>query len=393
VSSRLSDQGRHSGDAHRRSEDRAIEPAHHILLVRLRLIGDVVFTTPAIGALKRRFPHARLTYLVEASAEPVVRHHPDLDEIIVVERPRGLQRLRYDLQLARRLRAARFDLVIDFHGGPRSGLLTWATRASRRIGYDLPGRGWCYTTRIPWTRSLVPPRHSVLNQWDLLAPLGVESPDPARAPVSMPVDATAAEQVDARLRAAAVSDDAKLILMHVSAGNPFRRWPASSFASAAAELVRRDPRHHVIVTSGPSEAAAAESVADEARRLAGEAAPRIVRTGEFDLSELRALVERAALYIGGDSGPLHVAATTATPVVALFGPTLPERSMPWRDPAVRSLAVDAGPLPCRPCHQRHCVPGDFRCLNRISPNMVWSAAVELLTRPTAEGTMHKADSE
>ena len=99
-----------------------------ILLVRLRLIGDVVFTTPAIGALRRRFPDARLTYLVEAPAEPVVAHHPDLDDIIVVERPRGLARLRYDVRARAALRADGFDVAIDFHGGPRSGFLTWATR-------------------------------------------------------------------------------------------------------------------------------------------------------------------------------------------------------------------------------------------------------------------------
>jgi ADP-heptose:LPS heptosyltransferase len=86
------------------------------------------------------------------------------------------------------------------------------------------------------------------------------------------------------------------------------------------------------------------------------------------------------LYIGGDSGPLHVASATQTPIVALFGPTLPERSMPWRDPAVASIAVDAGPLPCRPCHQRHCVPGDFRCLTGITPKQVLAAArVALMT--------------
>lgn len=349
-----------------------------ILLIRLRLIGDVVFTTPAIGALRRRFPDAHLTYLVEAPAEPVVAHHPDLNAIIVLERPRGLARLRYDLQLARRLRAGRFDVVIDFHGGPRSGFLTWATGARQRIGYDLPGRRWCYTTRMPWTRSLVPPRHSVLNQWDLLAPLGIEAADRARDPVTMAVDPAAASRVQSRLAAAGVEPGAPLIVMHASAGNPFRRWPAASFAEVAAALAREDRRRRVIITSGPSEAAAAEAVAAQARLLAGDGAAGIVRTGEFDLAELGALVGRAALYIGGDSGPLHVAATTATPVVALFGPTLPERSMPWRDPAIGAIAVDAGPLPCRPCHQRHCVPGDFRCLTAISPTMVLTAARKLL---------------
>lgn len=372
------------------------EPALKILLLRLRLIGDVVFTTPALSALRRRFPAAHLTYIVEAPAEPVVRHHPALDDIIVLERPRGLARWRYDVALARRLRRERFDVAIDFHGGPRSGFLTWASGAPQRIGYDLPGRQWCYTTRMPWTRALVPPRHSVLNQWDLLAPLGVERVDAARDPVTMPIDAEAAERVRSRLLAAGVPAGAPVIVVHVSAGNPFRRWPAAAFAQVMAALASDDRRRRVIVTAGPSEAAAAEAVADQARRLAGEAAHGIVRTGEFDLSELRALVGGAALYIGGDSGPLHVAATTRTPIVALFGPTLPDRSMPWREPVAAAIAVDAGPLPCRPCHQRHCVPGDFRCLTMISPTMVLTAARRLLASgdpPNAEGRMQRADTE
>jgi lipopolysaccharide heptosyltransferase II len=342
------------------------------------LIGDVVFTTPAIGALRRRFPNAHLTYLVEPPAVPVVRHHPALDDIIIAERPRGVARVTYDLQLARRLRGERFDVAIDFHGGPRSSFLTWATGARQRIGYDLPGRRWCYTTRVPWTRSLTPPRHSVLNQWDLIAPLGIDPADRARDAVMMPTDPAVEARISDRLRAAGLDASVPIVVMHVSAGNPFRRWPAASFATVAAELARDDRRRRVIVTSGPSEAAAAEAVAEAARRLAGDAAGGIVRTGEFDLVELRSLVGRAALYIGGDSGPLHIASTTATPIVALFGPTLPDRSMPWRNPAARAVAIDAGPLPCRPCHQRHCVPGDFRCLSGISPNMVVSAARDLL---------------
>ncbi len=341
----------------------------------------MVFTTPAIGALRHRFPSAHITYLVEAPAEPVVRHHPGLDAVVVVERPRGWKRLRYDLQLARRLRAERYDLVVDFHGGPRSGFLTWASGARQRVGYALPGRQLSYTTRVPWSRSLVPPRHSVLNQWDLIATLGIGTPTGEEHPVVMPVDAEAARAVASRLAAAGIADAAPIVVLHVSAGNPFRRWPTASFAEVASRLAIADRARRIIITSGPSEANAAEAVAAQARTLAGDAADGIVRSGEFDLAELRALVGRAALYIGGDSGPLHIAATTATPIVALFGPTLPERSMPWRDGALGSLAVDAGPLACRPCHQRHCVPGDFRCLTGISPTMVLDAARTLLSKP------------
>lgn len=353
-----------------------------ILLIRLRLIGDVVFTTPAIAALRTQHPAAKIAYLVEAAAAPVVQHNPHLDEVIVAERPRGVRRLLYDVALARRLRRERFDLVIDFHGGPRSAWLTRASGAPRRIGYAMPWRTWAYTECAPWTRSLLPPRHSVENQWDLLTPLGIAPPERGRPPAEMLVDEAATRSVAHRLSAAGVPPGASIVLIHVSAGNPFRRWPAEHFARVAATLARSDPARRIIITSGPSERGAAEAVATAAQAEAGAGAASILRCGEFDLSELRALAARAALYIGGDSGPLHVAATTAVPIVALFGPTLPERSMPWREGHVNAIAVDAGPLPCRPCHQRRCVPGDFRCLTRLDPANVLDAAETLLTEET-----------
>ncbi len=346
--------------------------------MRLRLVGDVVFTTPAIGALKRHFPHARLDYLVEAAAAPIVRHNPDLDTVIEVARPSGLERLRYDALLAWRLRRERYDIAIDFHGGPRSSWLVRATGAPQRIGYDIPGRRYFYSTRVPWHPSLVPPRHSVVNQWDLLTPLGIGQPDPAANPVVMTAGPEARASAAARLAAAGVTAEAPLVILHVSASNPFRRWPRESFVQVAAALAREDRRRRIMITAGPSEADAAVTVADQAAREAGEAGAAIVRCGEPSLEELHVIMTRAQLFIGGDSGPLHVAATTAVPIVALFGPTLPERSMPWRAEPAHAVAVQPGPLDCRPCHQRVCVHGDFRCLTSLSPGEVLAAARRVL---------------
>ena len=348
------------------------------------MIGDVAFTTPLPRALRRRFPDAHLTYVVEPPAEAVVRGNPHLDDILVVPQSRGLRRVRDDLAPGLDLRRRRFDIAIDLHGGPRSAWLTWASRAPRRIGYNITGRSWMYTEVVQRARDLMP-RHSVQNQWDLLAPLGIAPPDPAESPMEMVVDRAADAAMARRLASAGLTGH-PLVVVHVSAGNPFRRWPGESFVQLACELARRDPRRRIILNSGPSEADAARDIAAEARRQLGPGAAAIADIGEFGLAELHALVTRASVYIGGDSGPMHVAATTATPIVALFGPTLPERSMPWRDPRWFAEAIDAGPLPCRPCHQRHCVPGDFRCLTGIAAERVVAAAERALALQAAAET-------
>ncbi|MGE0361343.1 MAG: glycosyltransferase family 9 protein [Vicinamibacterales bacterium] len=308
----------------------------------------------------------------------MVRHNPHLSSVIEVERPRGLRRLGYDLALARRLRAANYDVALDFHGGPRSAWLVRATGAPTRIGYAIPGRWWAYTTRVAWHPHLEPPRHSVLNQWDLLTPLGIDPPDPAADPVEMVAGQAAVAGAAARLAGAGVDPAAPLVVIHVSASNPFRRWPRTAFARVAAGLAAGDPARRIMITAGPSEGDAADAVAAEAMRLAGAHAAAIVRCGEPTLEELEVIVSRARLFIGGDSGPLHVAATTGVPIVALFGPTLPARSMPWRAPSNPAVALEPGPLPCRPCHQRRCEPGDFRCLTAITPDAVLAAAAPLV---------------
>ena len=351
-----------------------------ILLIRLRQIGDVVFTTPAVHALRRRFPDAYVSYVVEPAAAPIVVNNPHLNEVIVAPRTPGVRGMLGDLALARRLRTQGYDLAIDFHGGPRASLLTWLSGAPERLGYDVAGRGWMYTQRVGRPRELRP-RHSVENQWDLLAPLGISPPDRSAFPMEMPLDPAAAAEVASRLAQHAVGSDDHVIVMHVSAGNPFRRWPAAHFVDLAVALAGADPRRRIVVTSGPSEhEASGRVIADAQTRLGAARASQVLSCGEFSLAELRALLERACLYLGGDSGPLHVAATTTVPVVGLYGPTLPVRSAPWRDDRWITESVDAGPLPCRPCDQRVCEPGDFRCLTSITPAQVVEAAERALAR-------------
>jgi ADP-heptose:LPS heptosyltransferase len=144
--------------------------------------------------------------------------------------------------------------------------------------------------------------------------------------------------------------------------------------------VRGRDHRWIIVVGGPSDRDAAGRVITLAHeRSQSDDAIRIVPGEGWSLAEMRALMDRAALFLGGDSGPMHIAATSDVPIVALYGPTVPDQWAPWRPTHLQTVAVDSGPLPCRPCDQRACAPGDFRCLMRITPDSVREAAEQVLS--------------
>jgi ADP-heptose:LPS heptosyltransferase len=237
-----------------------------------------------------------------------------------------------------------------------------------------------YTRVVPRPQGFRP-RHAVENQWDLLAavdPALARPPDRTRDRVEMPADPESGARADRMLADVGFRPGHRLTVLHVSAGNPFRRWPESSFADLAAGLAAHGEDCWVLISAGPSDRLAATRVMADARRRAGAAGARILDGEGCSLPDLRALLDRAALFVGGDSGPLHIAATSDVPIVGIYGPTLPSRSAPWRPADLPTTAIDAGDLPCRPCDQRVCAPGDFRCLSGIPAAHVRQAAEQLL---------------
>ena len=350
-----------------------------ILLVRPRLIGDVLLTTPVIRAMRRRYPDAELVYMVEAHSAPVVTSNPHLSETIVIRHRRGLWRLLEDLRLAIKLRARRFDVAVDMHGGSRSGWLTFATGARMRVGYDVSGRSWMYTHRVARPVGYIP-RHSVFNMWDLAAVVDRSfdaPPTPVEDRLEMPVTPAAAAAVTRRLEQLGVTTGDEVVVMHAAAGNEFRRWPEASFG-AVAHALAASSRRVVLVVGSSQDAATIDRIVSLAQ--AGEAPPagQVRAAAGWPLDELRALMDRAALFVGGDSGPMHIAAASDVPIVAIFGPTLPAHWAPWRPAHVPLAIVEPGPLECRPCDQRVCAPGDFRCLRGLTPDQVIAAAKRML---------------
>ncbi|HVQ40963.1 MAG TPA: glycosyltransferase family 9 protein [Vicinamibacterales bacterium] len=347
--------------------------------MRPRLIGDVLLTTPVIRAMRRRYPDAELVYLVEAHAAPVVTANPHLSETIVIRHRRGLRRLLEDLRLAIRLRARRFDVAVDMHGGSRSGWLTFATGARMRVGYDVSGRSWMYTHRVARPVGYVP-RHSVFSMWDLAAVVDrsfADPPTPSRDRLEMPVTPAAAAAVARRLEQLGVTTGDEVVVMHAAAGNEFRRWPEAAFGAVARALAAAH-RRVVLVVGSHQDAATIDRIVSLAQAGDAPLAGRVHAAPGWPLEELRALMDRAALFVGGDSGPMHIAAASDVPIVAIFGPTLPAHWAPWRPAEAPVAIVEPGPLECRPCDQRVCAPGDFRCLRALTPDQVIAAANGLL---------------
>ena len=369
---RLSHQGRHPGDAHRRGDDRSLtrvdDPARPPAPDRRRDVHHAR-DSARCGAAS---PTRTSIYLVEAPAAPVVAGQPA--SLRGHRHPRigaAGARLRDDVAPGARSCAARaFDVAIDLHGGPRSAWLTWATRAPRASGLRCVGpRVDVHARRAAAARAA---RRGTRceNQWDLLGAVDPAFADAAGSGARSRRDAGGSGGARAPVRRAAGGarrrrPTTRSSCCTSSAGNPFRRWPEASFAELARGLV--DAR---AATLGDRHrrAVGCATAADAWSRRRGSARATRPRASsprrDWSLAELRALMDRAALFVGGDSGPLHIAATTDVPIVGAVRPDAAGALGAVAAGAPADGRRRAGPLPCRPCDQRVCAPGDFRCLTR-----------------------------
>jgi ADP-heptose:LPS heptosyltransferase len=339
-------------------------------VVRLGAVGDVVRTLPAAAGLRTQWPNARLAWLVESPAASVLRGQSWLDEVIVFPREEladALRRGRLAL-LARRarvfvgeLRDARFDLVVDFHAILKSALLARLSGAPRRVSYARPfareGAAWFATERA----RLFPPKQSRFDRNEaLLRFLASDVELPAR-PLEVPAP------VLERMTAALGSEPAAVVIHPgTSDATPYKRFPSAGYAAVARALAAQGVR--CLVSAGP--AASDREMAHGVLAAAGDAARPAPATPT--LLDLAALFARSRLYLGADSGPMHVAALVGTPVVQLVGPTCPIENAPYPGTPSRTLRVAIGCNPCR----RGCAAAT--CMRVIPVNEVLAAVRELL---------------
>ena len=330
-----------------------------ILIVRLRRMGDILMTTPALRGLREAFPGAHLTYVVEEPYRGLLEGHGALDEVLVLPNQSGLSAFARAL---RKIRRERFDAVVDFHGGPRAFQLTMLSGAPVKIGYRVKYKGALYTHSLS-RQGAAGPIHSVVNHYNLVRILGVPG-------TPGPLESAPAGEEDVRrlneLLSARGLEGGSFIVFHFSAGNRAREWGVDN-AAALVNLFTRRTELPVVLVGGPADRETAAAVLTRGGRAYSF-------VGEISLKQLYRLIAKSRLFVGPDSGPMHLAAAARVPIVAYFGPSIPEIFGPWKAEAM----ILQKNMDCRPCSQRECVHGDFRCHQSITPEEVCDACLKVL---------------
>lgn len=339
-------------------------PPRRVLVIKPSAIGDVVHALPVLNLLRRHWPGAEISWLVTPACAGLLDGHPMLHDVIRFDRKaygrswRSPKTLLALFAFARDLRRRAFDLVIDLQGLFRSGWLAAVTRAPVRVGLAdaREGAGLFYTHRVPVG---LPERHAIERYLCVTEVLGC-----GRGPVEFPF---ATDDADRAHVAALVP--ARYAVLLPGTNWATKRWPVERFAGMVGPLRERFGLE-TVVAGGPGDANLAARIV--------ETAPGVMNlVGRTNLRQLVALLERAAVVVANDSGPMHIAAALGRPLVTPFGPTNPVRTGPFgRMDSVISLG-----LPCGPCYSRHC--SHQSCLRGLDIDPVLALAGEQMGRGIA----------
>jgi lipopolysaccharide heptosyltransferase I len=339
-----------------------------ILVVKFGSLGDIVHCLPSVRQILDHFPKAEVDWLIERKNQTVVEMSGLDVRLVPIDTYQwrnspGIGSAREILEFVWALRTDGYDCAIDFQGLLKSAFVSYLSAAPVRIGWE---RDFLKesASRFFYTEVVTPRRvHIIDQQMELLRPLGIDpnwdTPAPIRAPE------TARESMAQHLGAIG-----EFVLVNPGGGWPTKRWEPDRFAELAGRL--RGGGLEVVVTWGPGEEAIARQVARDSGAV-------LVPSS---LTELVALCERASLFVGGDTGPMHFAAAVGTPLVSIFGPTSSDRNGPF----LREDVVVERRMPCRPCYERDVCPLEhLECLREITVDQVHEACVKRLDFARRQG--------
>jgi heptosyltransferase III len=331
----------------------------NILIIKLRYIGDVLLATPTVRAIKAARPDVRVTMMVNRGTEDVLSGNPDLDEIMVLDKGS----LAAQSRLIAGLRARQFDTVIDLTDGDRSAFLTRISGAPVRIGFndEHRWRGRYYTEVVQLLPGL---RHRIDRDLEALKPLSIEaeSKDP-----QLWLTPEENNSTDHLLDQLGVQRSQSIVILQPGARYWFKAWPPERYAELADRLTSRYGCQAMIGGSDQD-----VGLAQQIRQMA-KSTP-VIMAGRTTIKQFAAIAKRSTLFVGSDSGAMHIASAVGTSIVALFGPSNPREWGPRGGP----VEVLYKEIDCRSCFHPTCTRGEENCMKLIAVDDVFGAAERLL---------------
>jgi len=338
-----------------------IPPRAKILLIKLRSIGDVVYNTAVYAPIKKQFPDAHLTVLVEKPSYGLVCDHPDVDEVLCFEKGSFWKQV----QFYSRLILEGYDVAIDMHEGTRGSVMCFLTRAPMRIGNKFAKRSFLYNTKIDF--SDLEPKFPIDYQVALIKKTGV-SFDQVTPLVHIP-DLARKKALDLLAEYGIKSGD-EYCVIHSGTKKVYDQWQYEKFARLV-EIIPEKYGLKVVLTCGPGEESQAESVV----KLVRGRQMTYLQTG---LQELGAITQGAKFALCHNGGYMHMASALGTPVIALFGVVNPRV---WKPLGLRDVVIYKN-IECSPCNKQtrksECYEGDAECKRVIEVEDVLQAVEQIL---------------
>jgi heptosyltransferase-2 len=334
-----------------------------ILVRATNWVGDAIMALPALRAVRARFPEARIAIVARPYVADIYRGQKICDELISYDPEGPHAGLSGRERLAQELRNQKFDVALLLQNAFDAAWLAWRASIPERVGYARDGRSLLLTKKIPVPKPGEIPAHEQFYYLELLRRAGwIDSP-PVESFVTLDVSEGHRRQAEEMLSSAGARPDGLRVAIGAGASyGSAKCWPSERFA----DFVNRFRLHtdtDVILFGTASEQRVAEAIA------AGITGPSISLVGKTAIAALPALLSRCHLFVGNDSGAMHVAAAVGLPVVAIFGPTDPHGTAPITP---RCTVVQEKPY-CSPCFLRRC-PTDHRCMTSVRPEAVEAAA-------------------
>jgi lipopolysaccharide heptosyltransferase II len=333
-----------------------------IMIRATNWVGDAIMALPALRTVRSKFVDAQIAIVARPYVADIYREQDVCDELIPYDPKAQHRGWRGRETLAAELRAKKFDLALLFQNAFDAAWLAWRAGVPERIGYARDGRGVLLTKSISTPKPGQIPAHEKFYYLELLRRAGFIDQFPDDAHIALHVSDASRQRGAAILAEAGVRPDAHRIAVGAGASYGLAKcWPPERFAKTLNAFLR-DTDTDVILFGTAAEAAVSDAITRDLVRRP------INLTGKTAIADLPGLLSRCHVFLGNDSGAMHVAAAVGLPVVAVFGPTDPYGTAPVTP---RATIVQQKPY-CSPCFLRRC-PTDHRCMNAVTPEMVEAA--------------------